>query len=1100
MKRLLRFSLLAWLVTVSVGVYLFQIKERRDSVASAVPREAAWGKFPIDFIENEGQMGASAGYYVKGSDKSLYFTPDGVTVSIHQAPKREKTDPLPIKEASASINWNVKLLFEGTNEGVVPEGVEKTKTKISYFKGPKKDWKADIKTYRKIAYRDLWPGVDLIYSGSMDLLKQDFVVRPGGDPGRIKLAYLGAELVTITDDGGMEIGTPLGGFRDERPVAYQVVDGEKIAVNVSYDLVKRGERYEYGFRLGSYDRERELIIDPATLIYAGFIGGTGSDYVKGVAVDSDGNAYVTGATSSTAATFPETVGPDLIMNGGVDVFVAKVAADGLSLTYAGFIGGSGTEIGYGIAVGGDGSAYVTGYTTSTEGSATPFPVSGGPDLTHNGGTDDVFVAKVAADGLSLTYAGFIGGGGVDRSTGLSGIAVDSAGNAYVTGYTASTQTTFPDGDDDADDAFEVGGFDQTHAGGTNDAFVTKVAANGLSLTYATYIGGSGSDIGYSIKVDGSGYAYVAGSAGASTQSTFPETVGPDLTASSNPNGFVAKVAINGLSLVYAGFIGGTGTDVCYGVAVDNVGSAYVTGATTSSQTSFPDGDDDADDAFEVGGFDQTYNGTTENDAFVVKVKADGTGLDYAGFIGGDAADIGRDIAVDGDGNAYVSGYTDSTQTTFPDGDDDADDAFEVGGFDQTQNGGTDTFVVKVAADGLSLAYAGFIGGTGIDYSNGIAVDGDGNAYLGGDTTSSQTTFPDGDDDADDAFEVVGFDQTSGGGADDGFVMKIEIVVTCGDGVAEEAEECDDGNTTTETCAYGQTSCTVCNASCQSAAGATSYCDDSITDAANGETCDDGVNNGQPNYCNDTCNGTVPATCGNGVVESGETCDDGNTATETCAYGQTSCLVCNGSCQSAVGVMSYCGDSVTDATNGETCDDGNVSDTDACLNSCVSAICGDGIIQSGVEECDGGDNCGDDCEEEPLVPSEGDGLEPANPEVDFDHFGIGSTVTLTAPDPEGSGPIIQWPKSGDFPETVCSCEWSVQPEDLGIFSDARNCEPDFTAQQAGVGEITVTVDCGAAGSNSFVQVLTVAEETMESGEEGDTEEPLYLQGGGCSRLL
>ena len=186
---------------------------------------------------------------------------------------------------------------------------------------------------------------------------------------------------------------------------------------------------------------------------------------------------------------------------------------------------------------------------------------------------------------------------------------------------------------------------------------------------------------------------------------------------------------------------------------------------------------------------------------------------------------------------------------------------------------------------------------------------------------------------------------------------------CGNGSQESGETCDDNNTTTETCAYGLTSCTVCNAICQSVAGAASYCGDGSTDTGNGETCDDGADNGQPNHCNDTCSGTVPATCGNNVVESGEGCDDGNTTTEICTYGQTGCTVCNSSCQEAAGATSYCGDGSTDAGNSETCDDGTDNgQPNHCNSTCdgtTTPVCGNNATESG-ETCDDGNTTTEPC--------------------------------------------------------------------------------------------------------------------------------------------
>jgi len=291
-------------------------------------------------------------------------------------------------------------------------------------------------------------------------------------------------------------------------------------------------------------------------------------------------------------------------------------------------------------------------------------VTVGPDLTYNNGGQDAFVAKVNATGTALDYAGYIGGNSTDLGL---GIAVDTAGYAYVTGVTQSTQVTFP----------VAVGPDLIH-NGVHDAFVAKVEADGTALVYAGYIGGADVDAGFGIAVDSTGYAYVAGST-LSTEATFPDTVGPDLTYNGGGDAFVAKVRADGTGLVYAGYIGGADEEVSgdkVGIAVDSAGYAYIGGETSSSEATFP----------VTEGPDSTFNGGN-GDAFVAKVKADGAGLVFAGYIGGDNFDRGWGIAVDSVGSAYVTGATGSSEATFP----------ATVGPDLTFNGGNgDVFVAKIA--------------------------------------------------------------------------------------------------------------------------------------------------------------------------------------------------------------------------------------------------------------------------------------------------------------------------------------------------------------------------------------------------------------------
>jgi hypothetical protein len=474
--------------------------------------------------------------------------------------------------------------------------------------------------------------------------------------------------------------------------------------------------------VGAYDRSWPLVLDPAVLVNCGYIGGSDDDRGFGIAVDNSGNVYVTGWAYSTEATFPVAVGPDLTFSAGTsDAFVAKINAAGTALVYCGYIGGTSVDSAYGIAVDSSGNAYVTGYTGSNQSS---FPVIFGPDLTHNG-SSDAFVAKVNASGTALVYCGYIGGISADSG---SAIALDGSGNAYVTGYAESDQSTFP----------ETVGPDLFHNGG-QDAFVAKVIASGAALAYCGYIGGSGSDTGQGIAVDGSGNAYITGYTD-STQTTFPETIGPDLTYNGGQDAFVAKVNASGASLAYCGYIGGADSEAGLSIAVDTSGSAYVTGNTRSTEATFP----------VAVGPDLTQNG--EVDAFVVKVNAPGTGLSYCGYLGGWNYEYGRGIAIDAAGNAYVTGQT--TSSDFP---------VVIGPGNLIYNGGVDAFVAKVNASGTALSYCGFIGGTGADFGYGIAADPSGNAYVVGYAASNQSTFP----------VLAGPDLTHNGG-NDAFVAKVSF--------------------------------------------------------------------------------------------------------------------------------------------------------------------------------------------------------------------------------------------------------------------------------------------------------------------------------------
>jgi hypothetical protein len=675
-------------------------------------------RLPLLFVPEQVSANGATGFAVRGREASVWLSGYGLSYRLHPANASD----------AAPASWVVALDLVGATPRA-PVGEDLLPTRVSYFKGPKERWRTGLPSYGSVVYREPWPGVDMVVSGNAGELKSTFVVRPGADPSAIRLAYRGASAVRLEPDGSLLIDTPLGSITEQAPIAYQEVDGGRVEVAVAFELEQGGEpnRQAYGFRLGPYDSGRELVVDPVTLVYCGYIGGSTSDVATGIAVETAGRAYVTGYTESTEASFPVAVGPDLTYNGGdYDAFVARVNAEGTGLDYCGYIGGSGGDFGADIAVDAAGNAYVTGNTTST---GATFPVLLGPDLTYNGGTSygDAFVAKVNAAGTALEYCGYIGGSGDDSA---QSIAVDTAGNAYVTGPTTSSEATFP----------VIVGPDLTYNGGNRDAFVAKVSAAGGSLVYCGYIGGSDFDQGLRIAVDHAGNAYVTGPT-SSSEATFPVIVGPDLTYNGSRDAFVAKVNPAGTALDYCGYIGGSGYDEGYDIAVDAAGTSYVIGQTESTEATFP----------VAVGPDLTFNGAW-TDAFVAKVNAAGTGLDYCGYIGGAEYDQGVGIAIDDSGNAYATGVTESTEASFP----------VAAGPDLTYNGGRDAFVARVNAAGTALEYCGYIGGLNRDFSTGIAVDGAGNAYVAGCTESTEASFP----------VTVGPDLMYNGGGWDAFVAKV----------------------------------------------------------------------------------------------------------------------------------------------------------------------------------------------------------------------------------------------------------------------------------------------------------------------------------------
>ena len=578
----------------------------------------------------------------------------------------------------------LRIRFVGANPKTRVQGQEELPGKANYFIGnaPTK-WRTKVPTYAKVRYDDLYPGVDLIYYGTQRQLEYDVVVRPGADPNRIIFGIQGADDLEVDAQGDLVLHTAAGQIRQHKPFVYQEVDGVRKEIPGGYVL---RDTHQVGFRVTAYDPSLPLIIDPL-LVYSTYLGGANNDNASAVAVDAAGNAYVTGITAS-ATNFPTTAGAfQTTLGGGSDAFVTKLNPTGTALIYSTFLGGSDFDTGVGIAVDASGNAYVTGSTASTN-----FPTTAGAFQTTlagpgGGSLTDAFVTKLNPTGTALVYSTYLGGRDFDNG---EEVAVDAAGNAYVTGRTSSTD--FPT---------TVAAFQTTSAGG-GDAFVTKLNSTGSALVYSTFLGGAeSSDGGFGIAVDALGNAYVTGL----TNSTdFPTTAGAfQTTSSGGTDAFVTKLNPAGSALVYSTFLGGSSFDQGSGIAVDASGDAYVTGRTFS--TDFPTTED---------GFQTTFGGA--RDAFVTKLNPTGSALVYSSYLGGSSLDQGSGIAVDARANAYVTGVTLSTD--FPT----TGDAFQT-----TLGGSTDAFVAK-------LSFANTPGGTNVTVQIGQATVTFANVTAAGDTT------------------------------------------------------------------------------------------------------------------------------------------------------------------------------------------------------------------------------------------------------------------------------------------------------------------------------------------------------------------------------
>jgi hypothetical protein len=645
----------------------------------------AYANLPLAFVENHGQTDARVRFYAQGPRYAFHFTRDAALLTFTE-------------DANAARGVVLGLRFIGANPHVTIEGAEPAPGEVNYFHGSDPTrWRTAVGRYSQVVYHDLWPGIDMRLLGHRGSLKYEFHVRPGARVSDIRLAYSGSNGTVLDGRGGLLIQTAVGVMRDSPPLAYQDVNGSRALVASRYALTPspRGET-EYGFVVGAgYDAGRDLIIDPG-LDYSTFLGGGADEIAYGLAVDSAGNAYITGLTQSpdfptTAGAFDRTGAP----NNFLDAFVTKLNANGTALVYSTFLGGGNFEWGRAIAIDAAGNAYIAGQTKSSD-----FPTTGGAfDRTFNVDTCprcgidqyDAFVTKLNAAGSGLVYSTFLGGFDIDDAL---AIAVDGSGNAYVGGETGSSN--FP---------VTAGAFDTTR-NGEYDAFVTKFNATGSALVYSTYLGGTLVDFIEDAQVDASGNAYVVGS---TRSPDFPTTAGAfDTTQGGEFDAFVTKLNAAGSALVYSTFLGGAAFDSAQGVAVDSSNNAYVAGGAGAPD--FPT---------TTGAFDRTSGG-----GFVTKLNATGNALVYSTFLRGASASA---VIVDGTGNAWFTGVAGSGFPATPDA------------FDATPNGGADAVVGALDPDGSALIFGTFLGGNDSDVGMDIAFDPGGNTIVAGRTFSAN--FP-----------------------------------------------------------------------------------------------------------------------------------------------------------------------------------------------------------------------------------------------------------------------------------------------------------------------------------------------------------------------
>jgi len=667
-----------------------------------LPLEAGnnYGKLPLSFEPNQGQTDARVKFVARASGYTLFMTADeAVFASRDGSVERMKL-----------IGANPKLRFEPLDKQL---GIS------NYFLGndPSK-WRTNVPNYGRVAMRGIFPGIDLIFYGNERQLEYDWVVAPGADPKLIRVEWEGPSQVTKNASGDLVVNASLVQLK---PVILQ--EGKRI--EGGYTVHGR----QVALELSKYDRAKPLVIDPVVLDYSTYLGGHGGDHASAVAVDSSGNAYVTGTTLSVD--FPTTnplqrnlAACDLSHQSGLycDAFVTLLNASGTALIYSTFLGGDGGDRGLGIAVDSGGNAYITGSTNSRN-----FPTKNAfQSIYPDGGqffpVDKAFVTKLTPSGSALTYSTYLGGRGGPYGDRGDSVRADANGNAYVAGLTSSTD--FP----------TLKAWKNALADPGGDGFVAKLDATG-SLIYSTYLGSVGAYSGatsvgcgctlfeaVALTVDVGGNAYVTGSP---RQLPAEKLLQPEIFFVAIQKAFVIKFDPTGIP-VFSRYLGdGSGHTSGAAIAVDASGAIYVAGSTDSND--FPTkGPAQSTKA----GFadDLASGGTGFVDGFVAKLDPTGASLIYSTYLGGDGTDAVRAMTVDPSGSVYVAGTANATN--FP----------VANALQDVPKGVWTPFVAKLSPAGSKLAFSTYLGGSGvIDSAYGIAVDSSGNAYVAGETQSND--FP-----------------------------------------------------------------------------------------------------------------------------------------------------------------------------------------------------------------------------------------------------------------------------------------------------------------------------------------------------------------------
>ncbi len=722
-------ALLAALSPARAALPVARVPAARANPLIPVP---AYNRLPLCFVPNRGESGRAVRFLAHGPGYALFLTADGAVFTAPSSARERSVNQIlskrvPAADGPAPQRLTLRLLGMSPHVRLAP--VDRLPGTANYLIGnnPRR-WQTNLPTYAAVVYHNVYPGIDLRYDGKQGQIETTWIMRPGANVDRIRVAIAGTHLPQVVLGGDLVVPTSAGRFVESRPMAYQEIAGHRRLIPAHYVLGRRGT---FRVALGQYDRAQPLLIDPV-LQFGTYLGGTGDDGAYGMALDSQGNIYLTGNT--TSSNFP-LAGPIDSRVNGQDAFVTKLNPTATQILYSTYLGGSGEDTGNSIAVDATGAAYVTGATHSADFPAVhalPTPA----DCVPNGGIFSPppglcseykgFVTKLNPAGNGLIFSTLLGGSGGDDIS--YGIATDAEGDAYVTGLTFSTD--FP----------TTSGAIQSRNRGTTNAFITKFGPAG-SLMYSTYLGGSTFAGGSGIAVDTQGDAFIAGytdSADFPTVNPVQGVLGGNCPGLSVPcpDAIVAELNPTGSTLLFSTFLGGTDADVAGSIALDPGGDMYITGYTQSQN--FPT----------VSAYSSVYGGgscSDENgsptqctDAFVAKISA-AHRLVYSTYLGGTGNDSGTGIAVDGAGDAFVTGFTEALNFPLLDPVQSAPPASNCTDSSGNATPCDEAFLTDVAPSGNSLVYSTYLGGAGFTDGYAVALDSADDAYVAG--LTSTNPFP-----------------------------------------------------------------------------------------------------------------------------------------------------------------------------------------------------------------------------------------------------------------------------------------------------------------------------------------------------------------------